>query len=175
MYSICKFKSIICKDFTLRSLRKYGLQADSTTLCAVNCLELQANVTSTKSSSSFSLRNEETTDWEKLSHLNRNLFVVFELASAEEPSNNVVVSEDAAFDMIWVWRWDGLLPADCGDWSKLEAWGGGWDWLTPPLVGSIEELGGLDWSSLEDAVVEAPILSLLSSQYQYNNDPILIA
>lgn len=42
---------------TLSSLRKYGLHADKTTLCAVKLLLSQASVTSTKSSSSLKFRN----------------------------------------------------------------------------------------------------------------------
>ena len=51
------------QQFTSHNVVISGLQADKTTLWAVNCCELQANVTSTKSSSSLSSRNEVTTDW----------------------------------------------------------------------------------------------------------------
>ena len=109
-------------NLTLRSLLKYGLHAESTTLCAVNCLELQANVTSTKSSSSLSLRNEETTDWGKLSHLNRNLFVDALFSVVEFPSNNSV-SDDVVFEMTLDRR--GCFDPVNDGCSKLE---GGGDW-----------------------------------------------
>lgn len=50
--------------FALSSFRKYGLQAERTTLWAVNEQPSQANVTSTKSSSSRRCRKEERMeDW----------------------------------------------------------------------------------------------------------------
>lgn len=51
--SSMKTKSVL----TLSNLRKYGLHAERTTLCAVKLLLSQASVTSTKSSSSLKFRN----------------------------------------------------------------------------------------------------------------------
>lgn len=50
------------------SRRKYGLQAESTTLCAVNEQPSHASVTSTKSSSSRRWRNEDKMDEWKSFH-----------------------------------------------------------------------------------------------------------
>lgn len=47
------------QGFALSNLLKYGLHADNTTLCAVNEHPSQANVTSTKSSSSRKCRNDD--------------------------------------------------------------------------------------------------------------------
>lgn len=52
----------------LRSLLKYGLQADRTTLWAVKEQPSHANVTSTKSSSSLKCRNEDSIDEWKSFH-----------------------------------------------------------------------------------------------------------
>ena len=45
--------------FTLRSFLKYGLQAESTTLCAEYCVSSHERVTSMKSSSSFRLLKDK--------------------------------------------------------------------------------------------------------------------
>lgn len=52
----------------LSSLRKYGLHADRTTLWAVKEQPSQANVTSTKSSSSLKCRNDDSIDEWKSFH-----------------------------------------------------------------------------------------------------------
>lgn len=56
------------QGFALSSRLKYGLHADSTTLCAVNEHPSHARVTSTKSSSSFKCRNDDNIDAWKSFH-----------------------------------------------------------------------------------------------------------
>lgn len=60
------------------------------TLCALNCLELQARVTSTNSSSSWRLRSARATEWGKSSQLR--------LSREEEAASSESEDEEAAVE-----------------------------------------------------------------------------